>query len=167
MSMMSNIKTTTTRFLNLFLLTGGILVFPLCNPGKSYEVYHKFEKNLWPRFDILRFEIPITEIEKPYDVLFFARLSLQFPFESLSFNMVMNTPSGEERINAYDMKVKSKAGNFVIGCDKSLCEGTLLLKKELSMKKPGKLIIELENLIPRMQVEGISGIGIRVIESGK
>jgi gliding motility-associated lipoprotein GldH len=162
-----DIKTATARFLNLFLLTGAMLVFTVCNPGKSYEVYHKFEKNLWPRFDILKFEIPINEADKSYDVLLFARLSPQFPYESLSFNMVMNTPSGEERINAYDMKVKSKTGNFVIGCNEGVCEGTLLLKKELSIKRPGKLIIELENLIPRMQVEGISGIGIRVVESGK
>ncbi|MEI7981807.1 MAG: hypothetical protein WCI71_09140, partial [Bacteroidota bacterium] len=90
------------------------MVFSQCNTRKPLETYHKFEKNVWPRFDIITFEIPINKNDKPCDVLFFARLTPQFPFESLSFNMVMNTPSGEERINSYDLKVRSKSGNFIL-----------------------------------------------------
>ncbi|MCK9204163.1 MAG: gliding motility lipoprotein GldH [Bacteroidales bacterium] len=163
-------KKTIKRNSNIFHF--GLLILTLflcfsCSHKKPYESYHPFEKGNWPRFDIVKFEIPVSKTDGSYDIVLFARLTPQFSYESLNFNMIMNTPSGEERIRDYEMKVRSKTGDLVIDCKQGICEGSVVLKEGLTISKPGKLIIELENLIPRLEAEGISGIGIRVIESGK
>jgi hypothetical protein len=96
-----------------------------------------------------------------------ARFDQGFEYETLNFNMIMNTPSGEERIKEYEMKVKSKAGSFLFPCAGDSCLGQQLLKKELWISKPGVLVIEIENLTPRLRTGGIRSAGIRLEPSGK
>lgn len=138
-----------------------------CKKNDVYEIYHKFPDNSWPRFNLLSFEIPIKNVEKPYSFYLFVKFTPDFQYNTLDFNMIMNTPAGEERIHEYQMKVKSNAGSFLIECNKDSCEGSILLKKELYLSKKGILKIEIENLTPRLFTEGVLGVGIRMSESGK
>ena len=138
-----------------------------CKNSETRELYHKFPDKNWARFNILSFEIPVNEVVKPYDIYLFARFSPDFKYEKLGFNMVMNTSAGEERIHEYEMVVKSKTGTFLGACQGDSCQGTILLKRELMLGKPGILKIEIENLTPRLNTEGVIGIGIRMVRSGK
>ncbi|MEI7500583.1 MAG: hypothetical protein WCK84_09050 [Bacteroidota bacterium] len=167
---MFDIRKTVQLKERLFFSSLLILVFfcgHSCNKNNINELYHHFPDNVWGRFNLLSFEIPINNVEKPYDIFLFARFSPNFQYNNLDFNMVMNTSSGEERINEYQMKVKSQTGSFIFECKKDSCEGVILLKKELRLTKPGILKIEIENLTPRLVTEGIIGVGLRMVESGK
>ncbi|MFZ4522333.1 MAG: hypothetical protein ACOYNC_11550 [Bacteroidales bacterium] len=151
----------------LFLLFGMILFMGSgCRKSESSELYHRFSDHSWARFNVLSFELPVEKVNA-CNIYLFARFSPDFPYETLDFNMTMNTPSGEERINEYQMPVKSASGGFCIECRKDSCMGIILLKKELNMAKPGILRIEIENLTPRLNTEGILGIGVRMVPSGK
>ena len=143
-----------------------ILLATACANGEAKMLYHRFPGASWARFNILSFEIPI---EKPntYDIWLDARFTLEYQYKTLNFNMIMETPSGEERINEYQVPVKSNTGGFCIECTKDSCFGAILLKKEISIPKPGVLKIELENLTPRLTTPGILGIGIRLVPLGK
>ena len=121
----------------------------------------------WARFNLLRFEIPVNEVEKSWDVFLFARFTPDFQYKTLDFNMILNTAAGEERIHEYQMPVKSAEGTFLFNCVGDSCEGTLLLKRQLYLSKAGILKIEIENLTPRLVTEGVIGVGIRLVESGK
>ena len=135
--------------------------------GNTQELYHKFQDGNWARFNMLNFEILLKSPEKPYDVYLFARFTPSFAYEKLGFNMVMNTPDGEERINAYELGVRTKTGEMAGKCSHDSCEQTLLLKRELHINKAGVLKIQIENLTPRLVTEGVLGVGIRVVPSGK
>jgi hypothetical protein len=152
-------------FLNLVLLAV-LLSGTGCGKKEGAELYHSFPDKTWARFNLLSFEIPIESMERG-NVYLFARFAPGFLHESLDFNMIMTTPAGEERINEYQMAVKTKAGEFCIECTKDSCQGSILLKKEINLSKPGILKVEIENMIPRIATEGILGIGIRVVPSGK
>jgi hypothetical protein len=73
----------------------------------------------------------------------------------------MTTPSGEERIKEYHMNIKKKDGGFIGPCNKDSCEVTINLKKQLMLTK-GVLKIEIENLVPRLELNGLLSIGIRL-----
>ena len=151
-----------------FMLISMIVFFGTgCKNSETKELYHKFPDKIWGRYNLLSFEIPVKNVDKSYDVYLFARFSFDFKYEKLDFNMVMNTSAGEERINEYTLDVKSKSGVFLGDCNNDSCQGTILLKKELKLTKSGILKLEIENLTPRLMTEGILGIGIRIIQSGK
>jgi len=152
----------------LLILFSAMVVFPGtgCTKKENKELYHRFPDKSWPRFNLLSFELPV-EKANTYNVYLFSRFSPDFQYETLDFNMIMNTPSGEERINEYQLPVKLESGVFCIECNKDSCTGTILLKKEIKLTRPGTLKIEIENLTPRLITEGILGIGIRLVQSGK
>ena len=163
-------KATATGNLpkKIFYLMGFFILmlsFAGCGKKDVTELYHRFPDKAWARFNLLSFEIPVEQ-PKSVNVFLFARFDKGFQPDSLSFNMIMNTPSGEERIKEYTMNVKSATGQFEIDCTNDSCQGEILLKKELNLSKPGILKIEIENLMPRLATEGLLGVGIRLEPSG-
>ena len=137
------------------------MVFPSCSGNDELESYQKFNDQTWPRFNILHFEIPVTSSEKTYDVSLFVRHTREYEFDALDFNMMMTTPSGEERIREYHMNIKKRDGNFFGKCNNDSCEVTINLKNQITLTK-GVLTLDLENLVPRLEVKGLLGIGIRL-----
>jgi gliding motility-associated lipoprotein GldH len=161
-------KSLNKGFCTCLLLTSLLLFCGTgCKKNETRELYHKFPDRNWARFNILSFEIPVTEIDKPYNVYLFACFSSEFKYEKLGFNMIMNTSAGEERIREYELGVRSTTGAFLGVCKNDSCQGTVLLQRELKLTKPGILKIEVENLTPRLVTEGILGVGIRLMKSGK
>ena len=132
-----------------------------CSKNNDYVVYHKFKDQTWPRFNILQFEIPVNSTGKIYDISLFVSHSKEYEFDDLDFNMVMTTPSGEERIKEYHMDIKRKDGRFTGQCYKDSCEVSVALKRELNLTK-GILTLEIESLVPRLEIKGLLGIGIRL-----
>jgi gliding motility-associated lipoprotein GldH len=137
-----------------------------CTREKPTELYHKFPGNHWDRFNILSFEIPVEKVDKTFDIFLFARFNPEFKYETLDFNMILRS-AGEERINEYQMKVKSKGEMFLGKMNNDTSEIVLALKRKFNPGKPGIVIIEIENLTPRLTTEGINGVGIRMVRSGK
>jgi hypothetical protein len=113
------------------------------------------------------FDIPILDINKRYDVFFFANLTKEYEFDNLEFNMIMTTPTGEERIKEYKFLLKDKTGGFTGNCNQDSCTASITLKRGLWMDKKGMLRIEIETLVPRMQINALLGVGIRLVPSGQ
>ena len=153
-------KTLLYLFLPIILFLSG------CKSNNDYEIYYPFKNQTWDRFNFLQFEIPIERTEGLYDVLLFVRHTQAFEFDNLDFHMIMKTPSGEERIREYSMNIRRKDGGFTGQCSKDSCEATIILKKELKLAK-GTLSIQLENVVPRLHLGGLLGLGIRVSPAGK
>jgi len=150
-----------------FLLPAFLIVWALsgisCGREKAIESYHPFPGGIWQRYDIVKFNISLEKTSKPVDVIFFVRTGPQFSQDHLPFNMVMNTPSGEERIMEYDMEITQGKEALKAGGQQET-ERTIVLKRGLLITGGGKLQLEIENLVPRMKLEGISGIGIRIVK---
>lgn len=132
-----------------------------CSRNGELISYHTFKDHTWSRFNILRFEIPVDSREKNYDVSLFIRHEKTFDFDAVDFNMIMTTPSGEERIREYHMIVRKRDGSFAGKCNNDSCEVTINLKTQLMLTK-GMLTLEIENLVPRLEVGGLLGIGVRL-----
>lgn len=153
------------RILVFFLLLAAVLSG--CKRNNEIISYHKFSNRTWGRFEILKFDIPILETGKSYDVYFFAHLTKNYEFDNLRFNMVMITPSGEERIKEYRFMIKDRTGGFLRACNQDSCSASVALKKGLMMEKKGILRIEIETLVPRLEIKELLGVGIRLVPSAQ
>jgi gliding motility-associated lipoprotein GldH len=138
-----------------------LLIVYGCSDKKDLVVYKTFTDQTWLRFDILHFGIPVNLPENNYDVFLFVNHTKEFEFANLDFNMIMTTPSGEERIKEYQLDIRRKDGQFISQCNNDSCEISIALKKDLKLTK-GILNLELENLVPRLQIKGLLGLGIRL-----
>lgn len=150
------------------LLVGVMAIFIIagCTKNKDYVLYYPFKQHFWYRFNKLQFEIPLQNSPKGWDIYFFAHHTKDYAFDNLDFNMIMNTPAGEERIRGYHFEIKRKSGEFAGECNKDSCTATIALKKEIYLPEKGFLKIEIENLVPRLEVQGLLGVGIRMHPRG-
>ncbi len=148
--------------INGLILLLGLILLSGCRQDDPDGIYYPFKNHVWQRFNILKFELPVKQSEKPYTLVFFARHNQDYLYKSLDFSMVMNTPSGEERIRELQLMIRDADDNFLGNCDMEICEATVVLNKELYINKDGVLLVELENLIPRMETPGLLGVGIRI-----
>ncbi len=144
-----------------------LLILSGCKKNNEIICYHKFNNRTWNRYEKIMFDIPVLDIDKRYDVFFFANHTRDYEFDNLEFNMIMTTPSGEERIKEYRFLLKNKTGRFTGICYQDSCTASIALKKGLRMEKKGMLRIEIETLVPRLQINALLGIGIRLIPSGQ
>lgn len=151
------------------LLYGFLIILILSGCKKNNEIisYHKFNDRTWNRFDKIQFDIPVVEIDKAYDVYFFVNHTKEYEFDNLEFNMIMITPSGEERIKEYKFLMKNSTGGFTGTCSGDSCTASIALKKLLRFEKKGILKIEIETLVPRLQINALLGAGIRLVPSGQ
>lgn len=140
-----------------------LLQFSCSENKKEKIVYQKFIDQKWHRFDKLKFNISIDKDNTTADLFFFVRHSKKIQFEKIDFGMVLNTPSGEERINQYTIQIREKSGDFQSKCGaQDTCYAEIPLKKELFISKKGVLTIEIESLVPRLEIAELFGVGIRV-----
>jgi gliding motility-associated lipoprotein GldH len=151
------------RYILVFILVLPF-IFSGCSREKPVEKYYRFGNTSWSRFNILRFEFPIEQKNSSYDVFFDLHVTKIFSHDELPLNMVLNTPSGEERIKEYQVKVQNKDGSFPGECSGDSCCVKAALKRGLFIPKTGLLRIEIENLTPRLETEGVLSAGIILVK---
>jgi gliding motility-associated lipoprotein GldH len=151
----------------IFLAAIMILSLPGCRKEKDYVLYHKFPDHTWNRFNTLQFEIPMRPSPKGWDILFYANHTKDYAFDNLDFYMRMVTPSGEERIKDYNFPVKRRDGGFIGQCRADSCTITIPIKKEIYLPDTGILKIQIETIVPRMEIKGLLGVGIRMHPRGE
>jgi len=157
---MKNLKTPLTIFL-LFTLS----VFSVsCDHGPVYEKYLKMKNSTWDRFDQKLFEIPIEDAAKNYDITFIVRITSKLPYDELPFYIILTTPAGEERIREIKIPVREN-GKMVGELKGNIYETRVELWKKINVAEKGNCKISIENMIPKIQTEGIDEIGIVVTKS--
>ena len=133
-----------------------------CSHKEDDKIYHSFADHIWYRWNILQFEVPVEKGDQPFNVVFFTYHTMDYPYDSLSFNMVMTAPSGEERIRECTIRIRDQKGQFTGTFLGDSCERKIILSREMVFTKEGFLRIELENLVPRPRTPGLCGVGIRL-----
>jgi len=157
----NRIKISQQAFILLFFIV--VILISGCSKPDRYDRYQHFSENSWDRFKKVKFGIPVKKEMHYYDLVFYAYLNPGFEHKSLDINVIINSPSGEERIMEYMLPVRTDNADFFSKCKADSCIATIYLKRSLYQAKTGILTVEIENLIPRLKTEGINGIGISLI----
>lgn len=131
-----------------------------CTNNRPIEVYHPFPENMWNRFDLIKLETIIDQTDINYDIWLHIEYDSSYPFDSLYINVAMFLPSGEIRVNEYRFDMKDKYGAFLSQLSEGKGEQFFLLREDFSFSEPGIFIVEIECLIPRVEIKGVQNIGI-------
>jgi len=148
----------------LFLTLAIALISCNQNSGPAYEKYLKMKNYSWDRFDQKFVEISVEDAEKSYDITFVMRHTAQFPYDNLPVYIILTTPAGVEQIREITMPVREN-GKMIADSTGNLHEIRSVLWTNVSLAEKGKYKISIENMIPKIQTEGIDEVGIVVTES--
>ncbi|MDY0103203.1 MAG: hypothetical protein RBS07_09690 [Lentimicrobium sp.] len=139
-----------------------LLILTACQKGNIYNEHYKFENYIWQRFDKITFDIPITKAGTKGDIVFTIRHITQYPYPNLPVYIILNTPSGEERILEKDIRLVDDSKAFVGVVAGDLWDVEEMLWPGFSFTEAGTYSIEIENLIPKMGIPGLVDVGIYV-----
>ena len=135
-----------------------------CFHGPIYEKYLKMKNSTWDRFDPKLFEIPIETPAKNIDIDFVVRITTKLTYDEIPFYIVLTTPAGEERIREIKIPVREN-GKMIGELKGNVYEKRIELWKEINIAEKGNCKVSVENMIPKIQTEGIDEIGIVVMKS--
>ena len=133
-----------------------------CQKGVVYKEFHKFDNYTWKRFDKITFTIPVEQKELNADIVFTVRYITQYPYRNLPVNIILTTPSGEDRIIEKDILLKDEKGEFKGSVAGDLWDYEEVLWPDFQFTEPGNYTLEFENLIPKMGIPGLADIGVYV-----
>ena len=153
-----------TKAVSISFLFALVIMLSSCNKAPVYEKYLVMKDAIWDRFDHKGFEIPIEKVGKMYDITLSVRFNDRFAYDALPAYLILTTPSGEERMREITMKVREN--NKFLGKDEKSPEKiNLVIWKSLQLDQTGSCKIDIENMIPKIQTEGIEELGIIVTRS--
>jgi gliding motility-associated lipoprotein GldH len=133
--------------------------------GPVFEKYFKFENNTWDRFKQVIFKIPIERTDIEYDISIVMKPMADFPYNDMPIYVIMNTPSGEERMSEVKVHLKEK-GVFIGATEGKPVIIKAPLWKALLITDKGTCRISIENMVPKIQTPGIAEVGIIVEQAG-
>ena len=148
----------------LYFLVLLLLVTTSCQQKKIYQERNEFSNYTWQRFDKITFNIPIEKSGTTGDIVLTIRHITQYPYPNLPMYVILNTPSGEERILEKDIQLKDINGDFKGDVAGDLWDVEETLWPGFYFTEVGTYSIEIENLIPKMGIPGLVDVGIYVKE---
>jgi gliding motility-associated lipoprotein GldH len=151
-------------FLTLFLVSILAIFSISCDKGPVFEKYLELTNSTWDRFDIKQIEIPVNEVAAGYDITMIVRCTEQFQSDKIPLYVILTSPKGEESVREISIPVREN-GKLIAEPKESKAKSRLILWKNFSMADKGTYKITIENLIPKIQTEGISEIGIVVTKA--
>lgn len=141
-------------------------MFISCSGDKTvFEEYQKFEKLSWNRFNILSFNMPVTDISMAYDIYINVRHLPEIPNKSISINLTLYSPSGDMRSVDFAIALRDADGNPLSNCLGDYCDRLMLLRSDFKFHEPGEVRFEIENKYSKVDLPGILEIGLIVKEA--
>jgi gliding motility-associated lipoprotein GldH len=148
---------TNTR-ITLLIISSAMLIS--CGKGKVFEEYKKLPDYNWNRFDNIIFEADIEDADVNYNIYIAIRHITNYPFKNLVLTSIMTTPGGEERFLDHDLRIRDDNGKPLGNGMGDIWDINIPIRNNFRFKKPGRLIIEFENRMPRPVTQGIMEVGL-------
>jgi len=152
------------QFLSFLLFLTFCFSLNSCNNGPVFEKYSKMKDATWDRFSMKLFEIPIEDVGQSYDISLSVKNTEKFQYDKLPVYVILTTPAGEERMREVNIPIREN-GKMLGEAKEGSFEVKTVLWKEINLADKGKCKISIENIIPKIQTEGIDEIGIIVTKS--
>jgi gliding motility-associated lipoprotein GldH len=147
-------------FIPLVVLVSLSLLFLTCRHRYSEDYFHSFDNRTWNRFEKLTFEFPVSNTRPTYSLFLQLKHDSTWQFPDLPVNVIFDMPSGEERINEYSFKIMNDDGVFKGQYSNGTYELLLPLWGTINFSREGTCKVEIEDLIPRVEITGIQELNL-------
>lgn len=146
---------------NILILTSLlILAVSGCRQVVTKEQFHKFDNEVWERFDFLKFGFDLDNVKPAWNIYLVVRYDENIQVRYLPLNIEMITPSGESRVKDYNIFLRSTNDEYLGEKKDGFYEIKTLTHPEITFSEIGQCTFEIENLNPKFFTYGIREVGI-------
>lgn len=139
-----------------------LVSFSGCDSRKIYEKHLDIDRITWNRFDVKTFEVPVKDVSSSYDFYIAIRHHTEIPFKSIDVNLILYTPSGEERIMEHEIMLRDKEGKLLGEGMGELWDLEYPAWTGFKFSEPGICKVEISSAMPNADLPGIMQVGLIV-----
>jgi gliding motility-associated lipoprotein GldH len=147
----------------LLLLLSTILTS--CSKDKVFEKYIKIENNKWKRDNIITFNVDIKDAKPNYDITLALRHTPYYSFANIKVNVTLTFPSGDIRTRDFNIFLRNPDGSFKGDVAGDLWDINYPVFNEITFPDPGIYKIEVQNIMPIVELPDIMDVGMIVRKS--
>ncbi len=138
------------------------VVFSGCSKRNVFKEFHEFDNYTWNRFDKVNFKIPVKKGGFNSEIILSVRYLEQFPYDEIPLQVILKTPSGEERIIERTVKIRDDKGKLKGDVAGSYWDLNEVLWSSFYFNQEGEYLIEIENIVPYIGIPAIVDLGLTV-----
>ena len=141
-----------------------IIIIGLCSCGKTtiFEKYEKFDNATWSKNKMISFDVPVSNINKTYNIYITVRHSEIYPFNNLFVGVDIYTPSGDKRSKDYYLEIRNEDRSFKGDVLGDIWDLKQMIMKNASFTKAGVHKFTISNLMQYPELPDIMEIGLIV-----
>ncbi len=133
-----------------------------CQPeGRIYVEHQELSSKVsWSKEDVREFKVPIIDNSIEYDMSLAFRYVNGFPYQVLKVKVTEISPSGEEMIKSYDLKVREENGEYIGEPGLDIWDSDHLIEPNKKYEEKGTYTYVLEHNMPDDPLSFAMEIGV-------
>jgi gliding motility-associated lipoprotein GldH len=144
-----------------------MLVTSSCN-----HVYKKYDKEAFPAYtwksgQEIAFQPIINEVKNSYTLIIGVRHLYGFKSSTIHVAVRTISPSGNQIVKEYTLKVKDDEGKYLAKCGGDLCDLETVVEDNLQFDEQGQYHILIAPTAKNVAIPGILEVGLIIDESQK
>ncbi len=148
---------------NLFILSLlAVLALSSCDPGRVYEKNIKIPDGIWHRDNIVRFELPIEDTIRSYNIYVNVRNTNLYPMSNLYLFITTTAPSGHSIRDTVELKLADEKGKWRGSGLGDIWDLQQPYKKNVRFAQRGVYSFEYEQAMRIEKLPFILDVGLRV-----
>ena len=148
-------KKVVLLFLSVILLTS-------CDKSRVFEKNIKIPNYEWDMNNVLRFEVPITDTVRAYNMYLNMRQASGYSFSNLYLFFSVHSPDGKQERDTVEIKLADETGKWLGDGLGDIWDNKVLFKRNFHLPLAGTYIFEMEQAMRVNPLSYIMDAGIRI-----
>jgi gliding motility-associated lipoprotein GldH len=136
-----------------------------CGGKKPVEQIRNFDNATWNRFDILSFDLPISQANAEYSLFVVMRHHTDFEPATMPLHFIMKQPNGTERIWEQTITIKNRDNEYLGQLRDGVYELQVPVRTRLMLSEAGNVHISVEQYLPKYNTYGVISFGLRAVSN--
>lgn len=147
---------------HLFILLAVSFALLSCQPeGRIYSDHQELSPELeWLQKDKREFKVPIEDSDGTYDLSLSFRYATGFPYKTLNVKVTEISPSGNEKVKEYQLKVRDDKGEYIGDPGLDIWDSEHLVAEGINYDEKGTYTYVIEHVMPQDPVNFAMEIGV-------
>ena len=138
-----------------------------CRPeGRVYVEHKELSPNIeWLKKDVREFEVPVESTDQLYDLSLSFRYANGYRFQVARVKVTQISPSGEETVNEYELKVRDEQGDYIGEAGYDIWDSEHLVEESKQFEESGIYTFKIEHAMAQNPLNYAMEIGVILDEA--
>jgi len=143
------------------------LILVSCDRSRVFEKNIKIPKYEWDMNNVLKFDVPITDTVRAYNMYFNVRNASGYSFSNLFLFFTVHSPAGTQERDTVEIKLADETGKWLGEGIGDIWDNKVLFKRNFRFPSAGTYVFEMEQAMRVNPLTYIMDAGIRIEYAGE